>query len=280
VGVVNRLDVLRSLLFVPGADEHKLTKALSLGADAVIADFEDGVALEQKDKARQITAEILEKSNSASARLIRVNAPDTPFFLDDMKTVARLAIDALVLPKATPDAVLALGDDGPPVIAIIETARGIQLAAQIASSRRVIALALGAADLGRELGLESRRDGLELLYARSKVVVDSAAAGIRPPIDVAYLNVRDLSGLEEGCILARTIGFRGKLCIHPGQVPIVNKLFTPTVDEVRWAKRVVEAHARATEEHQAVFAVDGEMIDKPVVERAWRVLAEAERNSS
>ena len=200
-----------------------------------------------------------------------MNAPDTHWFEEDLALVRELELEAVILPKATPDAVAALGPDGPPVIAIVETAQGLRQAYETASTRRVAALVLGAVDLGAELGLEPRPDGLEILHARSRVVVDSAAAGIRPPFDVVHLDVRDDSGLEAECAFARSLGFRGKACIHPRQVPIVNRAFAPSDREVAWAQRVVEAFEASGE---GVLAVNGEMIDLPVVERARRILTE------
>jgi citrate lyase beta subunit len=230
----------------------------------VVADLEDAVAPAAKDAGREVVARL-------APRVIRVNGAGTQWFEDDLALVAGLDLDAIVLPKATPDAVEALGAEGPPVIAIVETAQGLRLAYETASSRRVAALLIGAVDLGAELGLEPRPDGLEILHARSRVVVDSTAAGIRPPFDIVHVDYRDDAGLEAACAFARSLGFRGKACIHPGQVAIVNRAFAPTEREVVWAQRVVEAF---DETEAGVFAVNGEMIDLPVVERARRILAE------
>jgi citrate lyase subunit beta/citryl-CoA lyase len=139
----------------------------------------------------------------------------------------------------------------------------------------VCALVLGAADLGAELGLEPRDDGLEILYARSQLVVDSAAARIRPPFDVVHLQIDDREALEAECRLARSLGFRGKACIHPDQVDVVNRLFGPTESEIAWARRVLDMFE---EQGEGVIAFNGTMIDLPVVERARRVLREAERS--
>jgi citrate lyase subunit beta/citryl-CoA lyase len=207
-----------------------------------------------------------------------VNGADTEWFEDDLVLVRELELNALVLPKATPDAVAAVGSDGPPVIAIVETAQGLRLAYETASSPRVAALVIGAVDLGAELGLEPRPDGLEILHARSRVVVDSAAAGIRPPFDVVHLDVKDDVGLEAECAFARSLGFRGKACIHPRQVPIVHRVFAPSEREVEWAQQVVEAWEQHVGEGEGVFALNGEMVDLPVVERARRVLSEVERS--
>ena len=260
----------RSLLFAPGGDEEKLVKAHASEADLAVADLEDAVAPAQKGAAREVVARF-------APRVVRVNGADTRWFEDDLALVRELELDAVVLPKATPDAAAALGPEGPPVVAIVETAQGLRQAYETASAPRVAALVLGAVDLGAELGLEPRADGLEILHARSRVVVDSAAAGIRPPFDVVHLDVRDDAGLEAECAFARSLGFRGKACIHPQQVPIVNRTFAPSDREVAWARRVVEAFD-ATE--VGVLAVNGEMIDQPVVERARRILDEAERSTA
>lgn len=244
------------------------------GADAVIADLEDSVAPHQKVHARAVAERVLQRAESGSARILRVNGSETEFFKADRDLIDRLDADAIVLPKASPDAVGALGAVGPPVLAIVETSIGLHLAAETAMCSRVVALALGVADLSAELGLEQRSDGLEILYARSKLVIDSAVAGIRPPIDVVHLELRDLGGLEQSCRLARSLGFRGKLCVHPDQVPVVNRIFTPTHEEVLWAKRVIDAHERGLEEGQGVLQLEGQMIDTPIVERARRVLDE------
>jgi citrate lyase subunit beta/citryl-CoA lyase len=210
--------------------------------------------------------------------VVRVNGADTEWFADDLALVRELQPDAMVRPKATPEAVAALGPEGPPVVAIVETAAGLRAAYETACAGRVAALLLGAVDLGAELGLEPRRDGLEILYARSQVVVDSSAAGIRPPFDIVHLDVHDETGLEEECRLARSLGLRGKACIHPAQLEVVHGVFAPTEAEREWARRVVDAYEREAGEGRGVFALNGAMVDLPVVERARRILAEAERS--
>ena len=261
----------RSLLFAPGSDERKLRSALASGADAVVADLEDAVAPAQKGAARELVAVL-------RPPVVRVNGADTEWFADDLALVRELQPDAIVLPKATPDAVATLGPDGPPVVAIVETAAGVRSSYDTAASARVAALLLGAVDLGAELGLEPRPDGLELLFARSQVVIDSTAAGIRPPFDIVHLEVSDARGLEEECRLARSLGFRGKACIHPSQLDVVHRVFAPSDDEIEWARRVVDAYEREAGEGRGVFALNGAMVDLPVVERARRILAEAERS--
>jgi citrate lyase beta subunit len=273
---------LRSLLFAPGSDEHKLRKALASAADGVVADLEDAVATDEKAAAREVVREVLGTTVTGDRPLttVRVNGADTPYVRADLALVSELTVDAVVMPKASPDAIAALGSDGPPVIAIVETAVGLRQAYETARSPRVAALVLGAADLGAELRLEPREDGLEILYARSRVVIDSAAAGIRAPIDVVYLDIRDQKGLEEQARLARSLGFRGKACVHPDQVEVVNRVFAPTSTEVDWARRVVEAFEEGETAGRGVVALDGTMVDLPIVERARRILAEAKGASA
>jgi citrate lyase subunit beta/citryl-CoA lyase len=211
--------------------------------------------------------------------VVRINGAGTSFFADDLALIRELDLAAVILPKATPEAVEALGADGPPVLAIVETAAGVRAAFETAAHPRVEALILGAVDLGAELGLEPSPARTEIVYARQKLVVDSAAAGLRAPIDVVYLDVHDTAGLEEECRAGRAMGFRGKSCIHPAHVPIVNRVFGPSEAEVAWARSVVEAWERESDEGRGVFALNGAMVDRPVVEQARRVLAEVEERS-
>jgi citrate lyase subunit beta/citryl-CoA lyase len=202
---------------------------------------------------------------------VRVNGLESGRLEGDLDAVRGVELEGLVLPKATPEAVDALGLDGPPVVAIAESADGLRRAYETAAKPRVVALLLGAVDLTAALGLAPLPDGDELLYARSKLVVDSAAAGIRPPFDSVHLALDDADGLERACRRARALGLRGKACIHPSQVEVVNRAFVPDEDELAWARRVLEEH------QDGVSRVDGEMVDKPVVDRARALLAEAER---
>ncbi|HXV57018.1 MAG TPA: CoA ester lyase [Gaiellaceae bacterium] len=271
---------IRSLLFAPGNDARKLEKALEAGADAVVADLEDAVPAPEKGRARDLVRDLVAGAGAETFLAVRVNGVGTAFWEDDLRLLSELPPDALVLPKATPEGVAALGPDGPPVIGIAETAQGLRLAYETASSPRTVALLLGAVDLGLELGLEPRADGQEVLFARSKLVVDSIAAGIRSPFDLVHVDVRDDEGLEAECRLARSLGLRGKACIHPAQVAIVNRVFSPSEEEADRARRIVRAYEEGRAEGRGVVALDGEMIDLPVVERARQVLAARERSPS
>ncbi len=244
----------------------------------MVCDLEDAVPPDEKDAARELTHRTFvttRKGRDRALRMVRINAVGTAYWEDDLHAVREFDLDAIVLPKATPDTVEALGDDGPPLISIVETAAGLRLAYETARRRRVAVLALGAVDLGVELAREPREDGLEILYARSALVVDSAAAGLRAPFDVVRLDWHDEPRLEAECRLARSLGFGGKLCIHPSQLPVVNRVFAPAADDVAWARRVLEAYDEGLSAGRGAVALEGRMIDLPVVERARRILAES-----
>jgi len=244
----------------------------------VVADLEDAVAPAEKEAARDVVRRVLAEPGTGCARMVRVNGVDTEWFEGDLAAVRELPLAAVVVPKATPESVAALGSEGSPVIAIVETAQGLRLAYETAAHPHVVALVLGAVDLGLELGLEPRPDGQEVLFARSKLVLDSAAAGIRGPFDLVHVDVRDDEGLEAECRLARSLGFRGKVCIHPDQVGTVNAVFAPGEDELERARRIVEIYAQGIAEGRGAVALEGEMIDLPVVERARKLLADAKRS--
>ena len=272
------IQTARSFLFAPGNDERKLRKALSSGADAVIADLEDAVTPAEKRAARALAVRVLAEADGDALRLVRVNAAGSEWIADDVEAVGSVGLDGLVLPKATAAAVGAVQGLGLPVVAIVETPAGLRGAFELAATAAVEALVLGAIDLGLALGLESREDGLELLFARSTLVVDSAAAALRGPIDQVWTALSDDTGLRRDCELARSLGFRGKACIHPEQVPVVNDAFSPSREELAHARDVVRAFEDAAANGRGAVAFDGEMIDLPVVERARQLLADAKRS--
>jgi citrate lyase subunit beta/citryl-CoA lyase len=270
------LERWRSVLFVPGNDERRMRKALTTEAHLVIADWEDGTPPAEKPAGRALTARVYgEEARGGPARAVRVNAAGTPFHADDLAALAGLELDAILLPKSTPEALEELPDGVPPVIAIVETARGLRDVRQIAESGRAACLALGAIDLAVEIGIQQRRDGQEVLLARSQLVLESAAAGLRAPLDQVNTALDDVRLLEEEVALARSLGLRGKMCIHPRQLEPVNRGFGPTEAELAWARELIEEFERAEAEGRGALSVRGEMVDLPVAERARRLLAEA-----
>jgi citrate lyase beta subunit len=268
---------IRSLLFAPGNEERKLRKLLDGDASLAVADLEDGVPEGDKAAGRALVAEILAAVPPAPGsprRCVRINALDTEHAEADLAAVARLDLDAVMVPKAEAEGLEGLSGRGlPPIVAIVETPTGLQDSARIARAPGVAALLLGGVDLARSLRLGVRADGLDLLYARSRVVIDSAAAGIAPPIDGVYTAIDDLDGLRAEAALVRSLGFGGKSCIHPSHVAVIEEVFRPAEEELAWARRVVAAYEEAAGTGTGAIRVDGAMVDLPVVDRARDLLA-------
>ncbi|MFN0155020.1 MAG: HpcH/HpaI aldolase/citrate lyase family protein [Gaiella sp.] len=273
------LDTARSFLFAPGSDEEKLRKALATVADAVIADLEDAVHAERKTEARITVTRVFGScADGGPLRLVRINGAGTEWFADDLALLHELPLDGFVLPKADPDALGAASAAPLPVIAIVETAVGLQASGETARRQGVAGLVLGAVDLGLDLGLEPLPGGEHLLFARSKLAMDSVAAGLRGPIDQVWVDTRDSEGLKADAFRARALGFRGKACIHPAQVEPINSVFRPSERELEQAQRVVAAYDAAEADGRGAVALDGELIDYPIVKRARQLLAAAERS--
>jgi citrate lyase beta subunit len=215
---------LRSLLFVAANDADALAGAYGSAADAVVADLEDPVPDSEKQRGRDVVRDVFATVRDGAPRLVRVNVLDGPFAADDLELAGAVRADALVIPRATPERVAMLPADGCPVVAVIETAAGLRGAYEVASHPRVRALALGANDLGAELGLEPRSDGHELLYARSKVVVDAVAADVRRIFDRVCPH-RGPDALEADALLGRQLGFTGKSTTTPADAEAINRIF-------------------------------------------------------
>lgn len=264
----SRLATARSLLFVPGHRPDRFAKATASGADAVVLDLEDAVAARDKDLARDNVAEWVAAGNSA---VIRINPPGTPWYEADLEVAARHGAPVMV-PKSEDPAVLAelacrTGGECA-LVPLVETAAGVERAAEVCATAGAVRVAFGNVDLSAELGV-AHDDHLALAYARSRLVSASAAAGLCPPVDGVTTGVKDMDALTADVTHARRMGFSGKLCIHPAQIAVVAARFAPTESELRWARTVVDAG-------ESVTVVDGRMVDKPVLERARRILASAD----
>src|SRR4051794_38925953 len=259
----------RSYLFVPATDEHRVDKALASAAHAVIVDLEDAVAEDRKEEARALVVRRLRAARPRGAQLVRINGLDSAHARADLQAVDGLALDGLVVPKAEPQPLQALAPSGPPVVALVETAIGLRRAFETASRPRVSHLMLGTVDLAAQLGATPGPDGTELLHARSTLVVDAIAAGLVGPIDGPCTAIDDERALRAETVAAKALGFAAKACIHPGQLETVHDVFAPTEHELGWARRVVAA----AEGGRGAVAVDGQMVDAPVVARARRLLA-------
>lgn len=277
---------LRSLLFAPGNHARRVEKALSLDADAVILDLEDAVAVSEKSATRAVVAAALGRPRRGLL-YVRVNAIDTEFCYGDLVAVVQAGLDGVILPKAESAAGIATIDwlmaqlerdrslphGTVDLIPIVETARGLrQIDAILSAGHRVRRVAFGAGDFTLDLNMAWTRGETELAHARAMVVTASRAAGIDPPLDTVWADLTDAAGLEASARTALACGFQGKMCIHPDQVTVVNRVFTPSDAEIAAAERVCAAFERAEAEGNAATQVDGKFIDYPIVYRAQRVL--------
>lgn len=268
----------RSTLFTPGDAPAMLAKALDGDADAVTFDLEDGVAPDAKSEARRAVAGALADAPPDRTVGVRINPPGEGAEADVEAVLGGREPDYLVVPKVErPRTLERLAEhlDGHgtdvPLRATVETATGVLEAPAIAAAPRVGGLGFGGEDLSADLGAAPTPGGAELDYARQRVVVAAAAAGI-PALDTVYADVEDPEGLRTEAERAARLGFDGKSAIHPAQVRIINEAFTPGEAAIERALRVVEAFEAAD---AGAVRVDGEMVDPPVYERARRVLDRA-----
>jgi len=291
------MPVFRSFLFAPGNHPRRVEKCLTLGADAVILDLEDAVANAEKAGTRAIVVEALSRPRTCRG-YVRVNSLGTPWSHGDFVAVVARGVDGIVLPKVESAADLQTGEwllsalereHGLPegsidLVPIIETAAGYcHIAEIVRAARRVRRIAFGAGDFTLDLGINWSADESELLPYRSTLVAQCRAAGLEPPIDTVWVSLADREGFHRSVQRAKDLGFQGKLCIHPDQVPVVNACFRPTEKELAHARRVVEAFEQAERDGLAAIQVDGQFVDYPIVYRAQRVIereqaiAQAER---
>ena len=285
-----RLTPLRSILIFPAHIPKFAEKAPSSGADAICLDLEDAVPLDEKDNARRFAASLVDPQRTVPL-LARVNAVQTGLAEQDLVSVARDGLDGIVLPKADSPAVVQRVDHyltileherrlQPARIAIlplIETPAGILAAERILSaSPRVSAALLGGEDLATDLGAQRTPGGVEIAWARARFVVSCHAAGVIP-IDTPETSLNDPARLESQAALARSLGYQGKLCIHPSQVPVVNQTFAPTEAEINEARTLVQTFEReALATGRAAVQIRGKMVDTPIYQRARRLLDWAE----
>jgi citrate lyase subunit beta / citryl-CoA lyase len=284
------MDLKRSWMFVPGHRQKMIDKALGLNTDAIMLDIEDGVAPNEKDTARQLIAAALgqPKAPNSSARFVRINAIGHARMDADMDAVVRPGLEGLVLPKVetaeevkTVDAILTereekqrMASGSVEVLVAIESPRGLLNAPAIAGcSPRVCGLIFGAEDYGRELGLPTSREAeaRDLLYARSAVVVAAASAHVQA-VDGVWVDLKDTDGLLGFARQARRLGFSGMSLIHPSQIDPINQTFSPTLEEIDYARQVVKAFEEANARGDGSIAFGGQLIDRPIVERARRTL--------
>ena len=281
----------RSFLFVPGSEEKKLAKAPSLGADAVILDLEDAVAPARKAEARTLIRTFLQAQDEKAIEwLIRLNGFHTPHFEADLEASLRAGPDALVIPKVDSPEVLQLVDarltraeqasalpaGSLKFFALVESARGVLNAYAVATATpRLLGLMLGHVDLSTDLGLRAGRAGEGIVHhARCQLVLATRAAGV-DATDTVFLNIQDHEGLRAEAAQAAALAFSGKLAIHPAQIPIIHDAFTPSAERVQRALRILETWRQAEAEGRGVCTLDGDLIEKPVVEGERRILDRA-----
>ncbi|ODU72360.1 MAG: aldolase [Lautropia sp. SCN 66-9] len=258
----------RSYLFVPGDRPERFDKAWSAPADDIIIDLEDAVPPPRKAAARDAIAGWL---CAARPVWLRLNSGDSEWFGDDLALLARHGIAGVMLPKAeaiAPALAALCEQHGLPIIALVETALGLRRAEQLAAAPNVVRLAFGSLDFQVDLGIEGDDDGL--LFFRSQLVLASRLGGLAAPIDGVTPAVDDAAALRADTHRSRRLGFGAKLCIHPRQIDEVHRVFSPSGDERAWAQRVQQA---MRDSNGAAVALDGKMIDRPVLLKAERILA-------
>lgn len=259
----------RSVLFVPGSRPDRFASAHRAEPGLVVIDLEDAVGEADKDAAREAADRWLSEGHRCG---VRINAVGTPWHEADLAMVARHDLVVMVPKAQDPEALAGLAREltpGSGVIALVETARGVLEAPRTAEVAGVVRLAFGSLDLAAELGVAPDRDEV-LQPARAALVLASAAAGLAPPLDDVTTDVRNTALLASDVRTARDRGLGGKLCVHPAQVPTTEAGFAPTEEETVWARRILDAVGDA-----AVASVDGRMVDRPVIERARRLLADS-----
>jgi citrate lyase subunit beta / citryl-CoA lyase len=274
----------RSLLFIPANTPSMLQNADIFDADSVIFDLEDAVLYLEKDAARNLLKSYLDiQLPNTIERIIRINGLDTQFSELDLKLLVSDEIDTIMLPKATFNDVTYLSKvldqieiekkmkKSIQIIPIIERAVSLYDLRDLAQHERVTGLLLGAEDLSTDLEIKRTKEGFEILHARSMIIYAAKAYGI-DAIDTPFVHTKDEEGLIQDTTFAHSLGMNAKACIHPNQIEIVNQILSPSEDEIEQALKIVNA---ATENLRGAFTLDGQMIDRPIIERAKKLLKKA-----
>ena len=281
----------RSMLFLPGNNPNMLINGNCLGADAVIFDLEDAVSPDEKDAARILVRNTMRYMDFRGCEIIvRINSIDTPYWQKDIDAILPYTPGLILLPKTGSAAdvlaadqyitqveeTLGLSQGTVGLMPLIETAMGVENAYAIASATsRVKALFLGAEDLTADLQCKRTKEGREIEYARTRLVMAARAAGV-DVYDTPFTDVNDDEGIEVDALLAKSLGFSGKASISPRHVEVINRVFSPTMAEIDYAYEVMEAIALAKQQGKGAIALRGKMIDAPIVMRAQRTIAMAQ----
>jgi citrate lyase beta subunit len=284
-----RMHSRRALLYMPGDDWKKITKALTLGVDSICMDMEDGVALNRKAEARATIAKALQELDfGASEKLARINAVGSGLEEDDIRAVLPHRPDGIVIPKVEVLEQIRWGSElleaaelanGWPLNSLrmlvgVESARGILNLKEIASHPRLDGIIFGGEDFAASIGAKRSEGAIELLYARQAVVTACAAHGLQA-IDIVTIDFMDEERVRREAEFGAGLGFSGKQIIHPNQVAPVQEAFIPDEESITFAKRLVEAFESHQREGKGAFALDGQMIDLPLLKNAQKVLERA-----
>ena len=270
---------LRSVLYVPASKPRALDKARGLGVDAIIFDLEDAVSVDEKTASRMILAEALNAGGyGARMKIIRINAFDTPWGLDDAQAAVSMGADAILLPKVSAladlDALAQITGDVP-LWAMMETPQGMLNAASIASHPKLQGMVMGTNDLAKELQTRHRTDRLPLQTSLGLCLL-AAKAHELAIVDGVYNAFKDDEGLKIECEQGRDMGFDGKTLIHPAQIDVTNAAFSPTDKEVELARRQIDAFQAAEAAGQGVAVVDGKIVENLHVATARDTLAKVD----
>jgi len=277
--------LLRSLIFVPGNNQRFLDKAKNLEADIVCFDLEDSVPLEEKESARHLIKEALTKRSEYKSEVyVRTNSPISGMVFDDLNEILQKGIDGIVIPKVNNVSELKKIEKiminmekkrklkQTDIIPSIESAEGVVNTYAIASSsKRIPAIVFGVFDLLNDLGVEYTKQAEGAKYSRARIPVDAKAAG-KYAIDAIWQDLDDKPGLEQDCMMAKSLGYVGKSIIHPNQIEIAHRIFYPASWEIEWARKVIEAYTIAKQKKKGATKVDGKMIDEVHFKRAKALL--------
>lgn len=279
----------RTMMFVPGNNPKMINSADTYGADSLMFDIEDSIAVTEKDTARLLVAEALKSIKFKSETVVRINHPtQTPFGMDDLKVILPAKPNLIRLPKlecieeldlVTAEIERVEKENGWEegtirIIAAIESVKGLYNVREMCKHPRMVAIALGAEDFIANIKTNRTKSGIELYFARSEILMAARDAEIQC-LDTVFSDVKDMAGFEHEVTNSRDMGFDGKSVIHPKQITEVHRLYTPTDIQIKKALKVLDAYEDAQKNHKGVLAVDGKMIDGPIVVRAQRVVDQA-----
>ncbi len=279
----------RALLYMPGDDWKKITKSITLGVDCICMDMEDGVAINHKAEARATIAKALQELDfGKSEKLARINSIGSGFEKEDIEAVLPFHPDGIVIPKLEDVKQIQWASENIEsaelrhnwpvnsvrILVIVETARGILNLKEIASHPRLDAIIFGGEDYAASVGATRTKDAVELLYAREAVVAACAAFELQA-IDIVAIDFKDIEAVRVESEFGAQLGFSGKQIIHPAQVVPAQEAFTPSDEAIAYAKRIVETFEAAQKSGAGAYALDGKMIDMPLVRNAQKVLDRA-----